>query len=258
MAILNLPIEQIQIFFFVLVRISAIVFSIPIIDSRTVPFLVKAGLAIAVSVMIMPQLNIILPATVNNPVGLVLGLIGEIAVGVIISLSFQLIITGVQLAGQMAGFQMGIALANVMDPASSLQIPVLSQFLNLFALLVFLAMDAHHYFIRVLVDAFDLIPPLGVHIESGLFDMIMLLAANAFVLGLKIGGPVIIALLLSSVALGLVARTVPQMQIFVVAMPLKILLGLLFLGLSLPFCASFLYNIFDQFGQSLFALIRLM
>ena len=257
MAIFNLPLDQIQLFTFVLVRVAAILFTIPFLDSRSVPSLVKAGLAVAVSLLIMPSLSIDLPVFINNPVRLVFGLLGEVAIGVTIGLAFQLVVAGVLLAGQLAGFQMGIAIANVMDPASSLQIPVLSQFLNLFAMLLFLSMNAHYYFIHVLADAFSLIPPLGVNIDNGLFDVIMQLAANAFVLGIKLGAPVTVALLLTNVALGLVARTVPQMQVFIVSMPLKILVGFLFLGISMPYCAAYLYGVFDDFGRTLFSIIRM-
>lgn len=257
MAIFNLPLDQIQLFSFVLVRVAAILFTIPFLDSRNVPILVKSGLAVAVSVLIVPRLTVEVPLLMNSPFGLLFGLLGEAAIGVTIGLAFQLVVVGVLLAGQLAGFQMGIAIANVMDPASSLQIPVLSQFLNLFAMMVFMAMNAHFYFIQVLADAFNLIPPLGINIDNGLLDLVMKLMANAFVLAIKIGAPVTVALLLSSVALGLVARTVPQMQIFIVAMPVKILVGFLFLSLSMPFCTTHLYSVFDEFGRTLFSIIRM-
>ena len=257
MVIFNLPLDLIQLFTFVLVRVAAIVFTIPFLSSHNVPVLVKAGLAVAVSVLIIPRLSIDVPLFINSPFGLIFGLLGEIAIGITIGLAFHLVVVGVLLAGQLAGFQMGIAIANVMDPASSLQIPVLSQFLNLFAMMLFMAMNAHFYFVQVLADAFNLIPPLGVNIDNGLFDVIMQLVSNAFVLGIKIAAPVTVALLLSNVALGLVARTVPQMQIFIVSMPLKILVGFLFFGISLPYCASHLYDVFDEFGRTLFSIIRL-
>ena len=106
----RLPLDQIQLFTFVLVRVAAILFTIPFLASHNVPSLVKAGLAVAVSVLIMPSLSIDQPVFISNPAGLVFGLLGEVAIGVSIGLAFQLVIAGVLLAGQLAGFQMGIAM----------------------------------------------------------------------------------------------------------------------------------------------------
>ena len=257
MLLLNLPLEQIQTFFFVLVRVGAILFSIPFLDTRNIPTLVKAGLAIAVSLLIVPQINPANRPAIDNVVQMSLGLAGELAVGLIIGLTVQLFFAGIQLAGQMGGFQMGFAIANVVDPASSLQIPLLAQFLNLFAMLVFMVLNIHHYFIRALVEGFELIPLWGAHFNGDLMQLIVQLAANAFILAVKIGAPVMIALLLSSVALGLMARTVPQMQIFIVAMPLKIILGMAFLGLCLPYFSSFLQTAFARLGETVLMLIRM-
>jgi flagellar biosynthetic protein FliR len=258
MAFLSLPLDQIILFLFVLVRVSAILFVVPFFDSRSVPTLLKVSLAVAVTWLLVPQLEVTPPDLFKSPVRLALGLAAEVAIGLIIGLIVQLLFAGIQLAGQMAGFQMGFAIANVVDPASSMQIPMLSQFMNVFALLIFLSLNVHFYFIRALVDGFELIPLWGAHFEENLFHLVMKIATNAFVVAVQVGAPVMVALLLTSVALGLIARTVPQMQIFIVAMPLKILLGLLFLGLSLPFCTEFLKSAFGSLGQTIQVLIRML
>ena len=257
MLLLNLPIEQIQLFLFVLVRVGAILFSIPFLETRNTPILLKGALAMAASIMLMSQLKLPPVSVVENPVLLVMGIAGEIAVGLIIGLTVQLLFAGIQLAGQLAGFQMGFAIANVVDPASSLQIPILSQFLNLYALMIFFALNAHYYFLKAMVDAFELIPPFGVHLDGHLLDLMMTLVANTFIVAVKVGAPVMVSLLLANVALGLTARTVPQMQIFIVAMPLQIMMGLIFLGISLPFCTAFLSQAFEQLGHTVISMIGL-
>jgi flagellar biosynthesis protein FliR len=255
---LSFPPDQILLFIFVLVRVAAILFVVPFLQSRNVPVLVKAGLAFAVSWVLLSRLDISAPSINTSPVALAIGIGSEIAIGLIIGLMVQLIFAGVQLAGQVAGFQMGFAIANVVDPASSLQIPMLSQFLNLFAFMIFLSLNIHYYFIKALVDGFETIPLMGARFDGNLYELIMGITAHAFVISVQIGAPVIVALLLTSVALGLVARTVPQMQIFVVAMPIKILLGLLFLGLSLPYITSFLRSAFQNLGESIQGLMHML
>ena len=97
------------------------------------------------------------------------------------------------------------------------------------ALLVFLSINAHYWFIRALTQSYQLVPPFYVHFDRSLMEYLMELAGNMFVIAIQVGAPIIAALLVTSVAFGLVARTVPQMNVFIVAMPLKIGVGLIFL-----------------------------
>jgi flagellar biosynthetic protein FliR len=249
--------DQMVLLFFIMVRVSAILFTLPFLDARNVPVLLKAGLALAVSWMMMPQLSITPPQLPSTPVAFGIGIASEVGIGLIIGLAVQLLFVGVQLAGQMAGFQMGFAIANVVDPVSSLQIPMLSQFLYLFSMVLFLSLDLHHHFLIALMEAFERIPLWGASYDENLFELIMKMASGCFVVAVKIGAPVMAALLLTSVALGLIARTVPQMQIFIVAMPLKIILGLVFLGLSIPFCVNFLQRAFVTLGETVRAMTGL-
>ena len=255
---LSFPLDQILLFLFVLVRVGAILFVVPFFESRNVPVLVKVGLAFSVTWLLVPRLDINVPSIETSLVALAMGITSEIAIGLIIGLMVQLLFAGVQLAGQMVGFQMGFAIANVVDPASSLQIPMLSQFLNLFAFMIFLTLNIHYYFIKALVDGFETIPIWGAQFDGNLYELIMQTTAHAFAMAVQIGAPVMVALMLTSVAFGLVARTVPQMQIFIVAMPVKILLGLLFLGFSLPYLSNFLKSAFHTLGQSIQGLMRLL
>ena len=231
---------------------------IPFFESRNVPVLVKSGLAMAVTWLLLPQVHALPPSLNASPVVFALGLASEVMIGLIIGFMLQLVFVGVQLAGQTAGFQMGLAIANVVDPASSMQIPILSQFLNLFALMIFLSLNIHHYFIKALVDSFGIIPFWAARFDGNIFEFLVWTVSNAFVIAVKIGAPVMVALLLTSMALGLIARTVPQMQIFIVAMPVKIIMGLLFLGFSLPFCANYLRDVFVGLGHMLQGVLRMM
>jgi flagellar biosynthetic protein FliR len=257
MLLLNIPAEHIMTFFFVLFRVAAMLFSIPFLSSTNIPVFLKVGLTMAVSVLVVPRLGPGAVPAIGNPFQVIFGIACEIAIGLIIGFTIQVLFSGIQLAGQMAGFQMGLAIANVMDPTSSLQMPILAQFLNLFALILFLTLNVHHYFIRTMIDGFELIPLMGGQFSEDLFPLIMKLTANSFVIAVKIGAPVMVSLLLTSAALGLVARAVPQMQIFVISMPVKIVVGLVFLSLSLPFCASFLEKAFHQLGRTIHWMLKM-
>ena len=232
--------------------------SIPVFDSKSIPVFFKVALAFATSIILLPMLNLNPMALSTNLYAFGISVVGEILLGLAIGFSVKLIFAGVQLAGQLAGYQMGLALANVMDPASSEQVPLLAQFNNLFALLIFITINAHYWFIKALTQSYQLVPPLNAHFGSPLIEQLIQLAGNMFVIAIQVGAPVIAAMLLTSVSFGLVARTVPQMNVFIVAMPLKIGVGFLFLGFGLPYFAAFLKKIFGGLGHSIIVMLKAM
>jgi flagellar biosynthetic protein FliR len=258
MATLNIPLDAFYGVLLVFLRVAAIIFSAPILDTATIPIVFKAGLAFAVSLVLLPVVDTVVTVRDLSLVAFVIGIASEIAIGVTIGLTVKLLFTGIQLAGQIAGYQMGFAVANVMDPATSAQIPVLAQLYNLTAMLVFLAVNAHHMFFSALVDSYTVIPPMALKITPQVVETMMHLAANMFVVGIKVGAPLIAVMLLTSVGFGLVARTVPQMHIFVVAMPLKILLGLVFMMIAAPYLTAFLIDLFSSYQGTLYRIIHLM
>jgi flagellar biosynthetic protein FliR len=247
---------QLQMFFLIFLRIAAILLSMPIFNSQSIPILFKVGLALAVSIVLYPLLDRTAFPALSDLGSFALGAVAEILLGFSIGMAVNLIFVGLQLAGQISGYQMGLALAQVMDPAAGEQIPLLAQFFQLFAFLIFLTINAHHWFLMALADSFQLVPPFGFKISGSLIEQLFHLAGNMFVLAVKVGAPVIAALLLTSIAFGLIGRTVPQMNILFVAMPLKIIIGLLFVGFSLPYLSSFLKAVFSNLGNTIFLLMK--
>jgi flagellar biosynthetic protein FliR len=255
---LNIELPQLQLFFLIFIRVGAILMSMPVFDSKSIPLFFKIALAFATSMVLVPMLKIEPVPLTASIFTLGVGVAGEILFGLVIGFSVKLIFAGVQLAGQLAGYQMGLALANVMDPSSSQQVPLLAQFYNLFALLVFISINAHYWFIRALAHSYHTVPPLNVNFGGSLLEQLVRMSGNMFVIGIQVGAPIIAALLITSVAFGLVARTVPQMNVFIVAMPLKIGVGLLFLGFGLQYFSTFLENIFNNLGQHIQLMFKAM
>lgn len=255
---LNISLAQLQLFFLIFLRIGAILMTMPVFESRSIPLFLKLALAFTASITLFHLLKLQPVLMSPNLFSFSMGVVGEILIGVVIGFSVKLIFAGIQLAGQLAGYQMGLAIANVMDPQDNQQIPLLAQFNNLVALLLFITINAHHWFIRALTESYRLIPPMNMHLGSSVMELIVQLAGNMFIIAIQVGAPVIAALLLTSVAFGLVARTVPQMNVFIVAIPLKIGVGLLFLGFSLPYFSAYLKKIFNGMGQTIFSLLKAM
>jgi len=258
MVSLNIALPQLQLFFLIFLRVGAILMSIPIFDSQSIPLFFKIALAFATSIILFPMLGIDPVPMTTSVFALTVGAAGEILLGLIIGFAVKLVFAGLQLAGQLAGYQMGLALANVMDPSTSEQVPLLAQFNNLFGLLVFISINAHYLFIRALTYSFEIVPPLNVNFSGSLMEYLIKMSGNMFVIGIQVGAPVIAALLITTAAFGLIARTVPQMNVFIVAMPLQIGVGLLFLGFSLPYLSAFLEKIFGGLGQDIIFMLKAM
>ena len=252
----SIPLPQLQMFFLIFFRVGSILMTMPIFKSKSIPVLFKVGLALATSMVLFPILNLENFPALTGFTHLAIGIIGEILLGISIGLAVNFIFAGLQLAGQLAGYQMGLALARVMDPSTNRQMPLLGQFNELFALLIFITINAHHWFIRALADSYRLVPPFGFRISGSLIEQLVGMAGNMFVIAVKVGAPIIAVLLLTSIAFGLIARTVPQMNVFFVAMPLKIGVGLLFIGVCLPYFSSFLKIMFSKLGDTIMLLIK--
>jgi flagellar biosynthetic protein FliR len=253
---ISIPLLQLQAYFLIFLRVAAILMSMPIFNGNSIPILFKFGLALGTSLLLFPLLDLEAFPPLTDLGGFAVGAVGEILLGAMIGMAVNLIFVGLQIAGQLSGYQMGMALAEVMDPADGEQIPLLAQFYQIFAFLIFLTVNAHHWFLKALAESFRLVPPFGFKLGGALIDQLMRMGGNMFVIAIKVGAPVIAALLLTSIALGLVARTVPQMNVFFVAMPLKIMIGLLWVGFSLPYLSSFLNAAFHRLGHMIFMLLR--
>jgi flagellar biosynthesis protein FliR len=258
MATLNISLAELQAFLLIFLRVGAMLLTLPIFGSASIPAAFKIGLSFAITLLLYPILNLDdFPAQLNV-FSLGIGMISEILMGVIIGLSVRMVFAGVQLAGQLVGFQMGFAMAEVVDPQTSEQIPLLGELNNIVAILIFLTINAHHWFLHAVVDSFRLVPPCSFQFSNSLMAQLVDMGGDMFVIAIKVGAPVIAALFLMSVAFGLAARTVPQMNIFFVAMPIKILVGLLFIGLSFPYLLSFMKTVFAGLETSVFYLLKAM
>lgn len=257
MAVFNIDLSQLQLFFLVFVRIGAIMMSIPVISQRSIPITLKVGMAMAISIILLPILDLETPSYYFEIITFGIGVLTEIMLGIMIGISVNLIFSGIQLAGQLVGYQMGFAIANVMDPQSGGQASILSMFFNLTAMLIFLVINAHHWFLSSLAESFSLVPLFEFKVTGSLLEHMMRLASNMFIIAVKVAAPVMAALLLASICLGLVARTVPRMNIFLVGMPLKIGMGLIFVAISLPYLASFLEQLFNGMGKGLIQMLKI-
>ena len=194
-----------------------------------------------------------------DPKGLVelaVYLTAEAAVGLAIAFATRLVFTSVQVAGTIVDFQMGFGVVNVIDPQTQAQVSITAQFQNILAVLIFLVTDAHHIVIGAVVESFSVIHPASMSLGGVTAEYILLLFSSMFLIAVKIAAPVMAILFFLSVGLGLVARTVPQMNVFIVGFPLQIGVGLLMIALAMPFFSIVLSNHIQELPSQLLGLMR--
>jgi flagellar biosynthetic protein FliR len=251
---ITIDIERVQVFLLIFLRISSVLFLLPVFDSRNIPIVFKIGLALGVSFLAFNTLKLN-----SHPLDLKMFFAaagGEVMLGAAIGLAVKFLFGALQLAGQMAGYQMGLGIANVLDPVSNEQVPLLGQLHTLTGLMVFLAIDAHHWLIRALVASFTAAPPLDFFIGTPLVGHLVRLSSVMFITAVKVAAPVMAALLLTAIAMALAARTVPQMNVFIVAFPLKIIVGLVFSAFALPYLTVFLTTAFKSLASDMIVIIK--
>ena len=175
--------------------------------------------------------------------------------GVVLGFAVLLLFMGIQFAGQLAGLQMGFGIVNVIDPQSQDQISIIGQFLNILAILLILSLDGHHIILNGLMASFDTVPLGGVVLKASIVQKMIVLTSELFTIAIKISAPILISLFLVSVAMGVLARTVPQMNVFIVGFPVQLAVGLFVLVASLPLFRILLVKSLHILERDFFSLI---
>jgi flagellar biosynthetic protein FliR len=221
---------------FPLARILALIASAPIFGNKEVPARIKVSIALAISFVIAPTLNIPADLDPASAQGLFV-LMQQIVAGIIIGFSIRLIFAAVEMAGDLAGMQMGLGFASFYDPQNASFTPVVAQFLGIIAALVFLAANGHLYMLSALADSFRDFP-IGVGVPSAnAFRTMAEWGGSLFSHALQFSLPLIGALLITNLALGILTRSAPQLNIFAVGFPITIAIGFTALMLTIPYLA---------------------
>ena len=231
----DIALRQIEIYSIIFFRVSGIIFMMPFFGSENVPRLVRIGLSLVITAVLVPTLNIDSVVLPESLVSYVVVLFKELLVGMALGYIAMLIFHGIQFAGGLVGFQMGLRIGNVIDPMSEEQISVIGTVQNLLAVLIYVSLFWDHFLFKAMAASFSVIPIAGVVLEGPMATELIRMTGQVFVIALKMGAPLLAALFLADVALGFIARTAPQINVFIIGFPVKVGLGILLLGISLPF-----------------------
>lgn len=249
---------KIDIFILILTRISGVIVISPVFGSRNIPMQAKIGLSATLAIIIFNVKKMPIYQFPDNLLPFILTIVNEFIIGLVIGFAAQLIFAGIQLAGEIIDMQMGFGIVNVIDPVFGTQVPLIGNFKYLVALMIYLATNSHYILINALFQSYDIIPIFGFKYHGSLTDTVLNLFIGMFVIALQICIPIVGAIFVVQVALGILARTVPQMNVFIVGMPINILIGFIIIILILPFYSMFLEVIFNQNLGDIMTLLKLM
>ena len=183
----------------------------------------------------------------------------EFVIGLTLGFISYLITTSIYLAGQIIDMHIGFGMVNVFDPLTNIQIPVTANFYFIVASLMLLVIDGHHLLIYTLCDSFTLFP-IGskIVIEQSLVDFVVNIFTSILAISFKIAAPITCAILITDVALGIIAKAVPQVHVFIVGLPLKILAGFIVMAITIPAFRSIVHVLMDGMHNEIINFLRVI
>lgn len=246
-------------FFLVIVRVSGIFVTAPILSSDNVPRVIRLYLAIICSMIIfsiLPPFQ--LPIDRLTTADMFLLGVKEVMIGLLLGVIPRVMFAAVNFAGTIIGFQMGLSLANVMDPQTDTQVSLIASMETIFITLLFIVLDGHHIFFEALTLSYEQIPIAGFQFSAGKIDILTRIMGDLVIIGLKLGSPIIVSMLLANVIMGFMARSIPQMNVFIVGFPFTIGLGLVMISIGIPHMMEAMTGMIDTFGRQVFELLKIM
>jgi len=250
---------QLAAFLLVLTRVSGIFLIAPFFGSLNIPMQLRAGAAIMITLVTFPV--IVEKTTVTAPESILMfggAVAQEMFIGWLIGFIAFVVFAAINMSGKIMDMQVGFSVANVMDPTSGQQAPLIGSFLYNLAVIYFLVVNGHHIIIGALIESFKRIPLDGLIWNEALASFIGDITAGVFLTGMKIAMPVTFSILLVNVGMGILARTMPQMNIFVVGIPLHLTIGIFMLSMLMPFFVLFLDVMFDEIYADIATALRLI
>ena len=227
------------------VRVLALVATAPAFSEQSVPVRVKVAIAAFVTLIVAPTLGPLPQVTVFSATGIWV-IVNQFLIGVALGFTMQIVFAAIQATGEIIGFGMGLGFATFFDPHASGSSAVVSRYMNTIAMLAFIALDGHLQMLTALLGTFQTVPVAANILGAGGWRMLAGWGATVFSAGLLLSLPVVAALLIANLSLGILNRAAPQIGVFQIGFPLTILVGMLLVQLMAPNMIPFFARLFDS------------
>jgi len=237
-------------FLWPLVRVLALLGASPLFSESSIPVTVKIGVGVMLTLAIAPALGP-MPAVPLTSYDALLLLVQQLLIGLSMGMVMRFVFAAVQTAGEFVGLQMGLSFASLFDPSIGANTAVLSRLLNIFAMLIFLALDGHLLLLAALVRSFQTLPVAVGTLDINGWGVLLQWASAIFNYGLLLALPLICALLTMNLAMGILNRSAPQLTVFAVGFPISLIVGLVLLSVVLPQSGPFFEHIYQRGLQTM-------
>lgn len=245
-----------MIFLLIFFRISGIFLLTPVFGTNNIPRSIKIGFCIFLTYIAFPLVTYTNEILIEDFITLFFYMTSEFLVGLIFGFISLLILNSVYIAGVIVDRNIGFSIVNVINPQDESEIPISANLYYTIAIMVFLITDAHHILIKAILHSFKTIP-IGYKFVNLLFlDKVIELINASFIIGFKMAAPIMITIFITNVLLGILSRAMPQMNVFIVGMPLKIFIGLITVLVVLPLYFKIFENIYDIMFDSIKSIIN--
>jgi flagellar biosynthetic protein FliR len=226
-----------------LTRILGLIAAAPLFGNNSVPATVKVLLGVLLASIVAPAIPALPAADPMSLAGLLI-LVQEALIGLAMGFSIRIVFAAVEMAGEVSSLTMGLGFATFFDPNTQGRSSAISQFLALVATMAFLAVNAHLVLLSALVESFSTMPVSATPIYGGGFKQLADWGGKIFSTGVQLSLPIVAALLITNVALGILTRAAPQLNLFGIGFPITLGVGLLVIAMSLPYLATPMQNLF--------------
>lgn len=232
-------------FFFPMTRVLAMLAVAPIFNNAATPARIKLATGLLITFAIAPVLPPMPAIQAGSWLGLAV-ILQQMIIGLLLGFSLRIAFWAIDLCGQLIGLQMGLSFAVFYDPTNATQTPIVSNFLGLLAMLIYLALDGHLLSLGLLAESFSLLPVSLTPFAGKGFTVMLAWAATIFSAGLLLALPLIAALLIANIAMGVLSRVAPTLNLFAIGFPVTLFAGFLVLMISLPYFGAALQRLFEQ------------
>ncbi|KAF0151654.1 MAG: flagellar biosynthetic protein FliR [Ignavibacteria bacterium] len=242
----------------IFLRILAMMIAAPVLGSNVIPAMARIFIAFVIAYIVFLTIDKSKIVLDVNLISIFLSAIKEIITGTIIGMVLNFIFFGISYAGHMIGFDMGLMMAEVMNPSSEVQNNVIGEVLFFGSLLLFIVINGHHFLISATVASFNIVPVAKYSITEPLIGLIIKYSSAVFIIAMKIAAPIVVSFLLIHIAEGIIARVIPQIQIMFITQPLKIGLGFIFLSILIPLYIYVIKNLLQGYQDQLSQMLNAM
>lgn len=238
-------------------RIGGIMFALPIIGDSPTPVRARVLLSLALTVGLYPMIPVgWTPSLAVDVLSIAAYIVKELAIGLTVGFVARMAFDGILMAASIVSYQMGFGTANLFLPDFTSQLDAFSAFHRMVVMLTFLTLGLHHVFIGAVADTFRLIPGGAAQLSGSLGTLLVEITGGIIAIGLQLAAPILVALLFTMAALGLIARTVPNMNIFVMSFPVSFFTGMIVYVATLPFFPHWMQEHFLSTQEQLMGVVR--